>query len=322
MTQRNEATVAVRLPKVHAASKLSATKRKKKLKLLLLVLPFVLLVWAMSYVPLFGWAYAFSDYKPGMKFAQLHFVGLKYFNMIFSDGGAFFSAFRNTVVLSCLAIAVTPLPMVLAIMISELRSDRFKRLIQTITSFPNFISWILMYSTIFSICASSDSAMNVLLMNLGLADKPINLLGNEFNPWIVQTCLGLYKGLGYAAIIYIAAIAGISPEFYDAAEVDGAGKLARIWYITIPHLMPTFFVLLLLQMANFLNNGFEQFFIFQTPLTVDKLEVLDTLTYRIGMQLGQYSYSTAVGVFKSVVSIALLMFSNSAAKRIRGEPII
>ena len=212
--------------------------------------------------------------------------------------------------------------MVLAIMISELKSDRFRKIIQTITSFPNFISWILMYATVFSICASSDSALNVLLMNLGMIDKPLNLLGDAFNPWLVQTALGVYKSLGYSAIIYIAAIAGISPEFYDAAEVDGAGKLQRILYITIPHLMPTFFVLLLLQIANFLNNGFEQFFIFQTPLTADKLEVLDTLTYRIGVQLGQYSYSTAVGVFKSVVSVTLLLFSNEMAKRIRGESII
>lgn len=297
-------------------------KSMQRVTLFLMLLPFLMLVFAISYVPLFGWAYAFTDYKPGMTFEKLKWVGLKYFIQIFNDKANFYVAFRNTVVLSLLAILSTPTPMILAIMINEIRSNKFKRVIQTITSFPNFISWILMYAVVFSLAASSDSALNTLLMSLHIIEKPLNLLGNDINPWIMQTLLGIYKSLGYSAIIYIAAIAGINPEYYDAAEVDGAGKLQRIWHITLPHLMPTFIVLLLLQIANFLNNGFEQFYVFQTPLTVDKLEVLDTMTYRIGIQLGNFSYSTAVGVFKSVVSIALLMFSNAMAKKVRGESII
>ena len=300
----------------------SSTRKRRRIKLLLLVLPFVLLVFAISYVPLFGWVYAFTNYKPGMKLFELNWVGLKQFSRLFSDKANFFVAFRNTAVLSGLAIVATPFPMVLAIMINEIRNTKFKRTVQTITSFPNFISWILMFSAVYSICASTDSAMNKLLLGLNLVDKPINLLSNDINPWITQTLLGIYKSIGYSAIIYIAAISGINPEYYDAAEVDGAGKFNRIIYITIPQLMPTYLVLLMLQIANFLNNGFNQFYVMQTPLTMDKLEVLDTLTYRLGILLGDFSYSTAVGVFKSVVSIALLFFSNAVAKRIRGESII
>lgn len=314
--------IASTMPRPRPNQGFFGPRNKKRIKLLLMILPFVLLVFAISYVPLFGWIYAFTNYKPGMKLFQLNWVGLKQFIRLFSDKASFFVAFRNTAVLSCLAVLSTPMPMILAIMINEIRSNKFKRTIQTITSFPNFISWILMFSAIFSICASTDSAMNKLLLATHILSKPINLLGNDINPWITQTMLGIYKSIGYSAIIYIAAISGINPEYYDAAEVDGAGRLQRIWHITVPSLMPTFIVLLLLSIANFLNNGFDQFYVMQTPLTMDKLEVLDTLTYRLGITLGDYSYSTAVGVFKSVVSIALLLFSNVMAKKVRGESII
>lgn len=318
------------MPKIKKAISIQATlglknmsmKKKKKMKLLLMISPFMLLVFAFSYVPLFGWIFAFTNYTPGLKFSKLHFVGLKFFAMIFSDGGEFFNALKNTAILSCLAILSTPLPMVLAIMITQLRSNKFKRVIQTITSFPNFISWILIYAIVYMLLSSQDSAFNKLLMNLHLVSQPTNVLGDGEHAWIIQTILGIYKGIGYSAIIYIATIAGINPEYYDAAEVDGAGRLARIWHVTVPHLLPTYIVLLLLAIANFLNNGFEQFYVFKNPLTVDHLEVLDTYTYRVGLELSQFSYSTAVGMFKTVISVLLLMFSNKMAKKLRGESII
>lgn len=296
------------------------TKTYKKIKLFLLLLPFLVLVFCIYYIPLFGWIYSVTDYTPGKKLADLNFIGLKAFKMITMDGGGFFNALKNTLIYSSLALLCTPLPMFLAIMITQVKSSKLKRIIQTITSFPNFISWVLMYSSVFLICASSDSALNSVITSLG--GQSYNMLGDKDNAYLVQTCLGIYKTIGYTAIIYIASISGISAEYYEAAQLDGAGRWKQIIHITIPLLMPTFLVMFLLQVGNLLNNGFEQFYIFQTSLTQSRLEVIDTYTYRMGIQIGNYSYSTAVSVMKSVISITLLFITNGIAKRIRGESII
>lgn len=295
-------------------------RKKKRLKLFLLLLPCLVFVFAIYYVPLFGWIYAFTDYVPGKKFGDLNFIGLDSFRLVFEDGGNFFKALQNTCIYSALALMATPLPMILAIMISQLRNSKLRRVVQTITSFPNFISWVLLYSTVFLILAASDSAVNVLRTNLGM--DPYNVLGDKEHTYIVQTLLGIYKTVGYNAIIYMASLSGISQDYYEAAELDGANSLKRIIYITIPLLMPTFLVLFLMQVGNLLNNGFEQFWIFQTGLTKKNMEVLDTYMYRMGIALGNYSYSTAISVMKSVVSIALLLITNALAKVIRGDSII
>ena len=295
-------------------------KAKKKIKLLVLILPFLILVFCIYYVPLFGWIYSITDYVPGKKLSQLHFIGLKSFMLVTKDGGGFFNAFKNTLVYSSLALICTPLPMILAIMISQLRNSKVQRVVQTVTSFPNFISWVLLYSVVFMICSASDSAMNTLITSFG--GKAYSMLGDREHAYLVQTLLGLYKTMGYTAIIYLASISGISQDYYEAAELDGAGKWKRIVHITVPLLMPTFLVMFLLQVGNLLNNGFEQFWIFQTSFTQSRLEVIDTYTYRMGIQLGNYSYSTAVSVMKSVISVVLLFMTNGIAKRVRGESII
>ena len=296
-------------------------KRRLQVRLLLMLLPFIVLVFAMSYVPLFGWTYAFVNYTPGAKLSNLSFVGLKFFKLLFASS-EFPNVLRNTVVMSCLALLFQPIPMVLAIMITHLRGSVGKRLVQTATSFPNFISWILMYAIIYNICGQSEGPMNLLFMKLGWIEKPINFLGNAQFAWLRQSLINVYKTAGYAAIIYIATIVGINPEYYEAASIDGAGVFAKIIHVTIPEIMPTFFVLFMLAVANMLSNGFEQFFVFQTPTTLSRLEVLDTYTYRIGIMNADYSYSTAVGMFKTLISIVLLVVSNLVAKQIRGEYII
>lgn len=296
------------------------SKTKKKWKLFLLLFPFLVLVFCIYYMPLFGWVYAFTDYVPGKKFSALKFIGLDSFMLFTKDGGGFVNALKNTLIYSSLALIVTPLPMVLAIMINQIRNNKVQRVIQTITSFPNFISWVLMYSAVFLICSSTDSALNSLISSMGL--DVYNMLGDREHAYIIQTLLGIYKSVGYTAIIYIASISGIPADYYEAAQIDGAGTWKQIINITVPLLMPTFLVMFLLQVGNLLNNGFEQFYIFQTSLTQSRLEVIDTYTYRMGIQLGNYSYSTAVSVMKSVISVALLFLTNGLAKKIRGESII
>lgn len=295
-------------------------KTRKKVKLLFLLLPFLIFVFCIYYIPLFGWIFSVTDYTPGKKLANLNFIGLESFKMITKDGGGFLNALKNTLIYSGLTLICTPLPMFLAIMITQVKNSKARRVIQTITSFPNFISWVLMYSAVFLICASSDSALNSAITSLG--GSSYNMLGDKDHAYLIQTCLGIYKTIGYTAIIYIASISGISAEYYEAAQIDGAGRWKQIIYVTIPLLMPTFLVMFLLQVGNLLNNGFEQFYIFQTSLTQQRLEVIDTYTFRMGIQLGNYSYSTAVSVMKSVISIILLFITNGIAKRIRGESII
>lgn len=313
-------STATGLPSSKAAS-ISKTRRSLQIRLLLMLLPFIVVVFAMSYVPLFGWAYAFVDYTPGAQMANLKFVGGKYFKLLFASRD-FPHVLRNTLVMSGLTLLFQPIPAILAIMITHIRNSFGKRLVQTVTSFPNFISWVLMYSIIYSVCAQSESPMNLLFMNLGLTDAPVNFLGNADFAWIRQALINVYKTAGYSAIIYIATIVGINPEYYEAASIDGAGVFAKIRNITIPEILPTFLVLFLLAVANALSNGFEQFFVFQTPTTLSMLEVIDTYTYRIGIMNADYSYSTAVGMFKSVISVILLLISNLLAKKVRGEYII
>lgn len=293
----------------------------ERVKLFLLALPFFILVLAFSYVPIFGWIYAFTNYRIGSKLSQLDFVGLSHFKEIFSSGSDFIQVLTNTFVLGFLGILLSPAPVVFAIMISQVNSRRYARLVQTITSFPNFISWVLMYAIIFLMFSSDSGVINKIISGIGL-NGSINILANGEYAWLWITILGLGKGLGYSAIIYLAAIAGIDPELYDAADVDGAGRMAKIIHITVPHLLPTFFVLLLLSVANILNSGFDQYFVFQNPFTMDKLEVLDTYTYRLGIVNSQWSFSIAVGMFKSVVSIILLMTANYASKLVRKQSII
>ena len=295
---------------------------KHRLKLLLLALPFVAMVFLFNYLPLFGWSYAFFDYYPGVPLKESTFVGLKYFKLIFSPMSDFPLAIRNTLVMSALRIITTPIPIVFAILLTQMRSARFSKFVQIVSSIPNFISWVLVYAIFFAFFSSEDAVFNQLMLGLGIWDRPHNLLGDSDIAWQMQLFVTIWKFTGWEAIIYISAMTSIDQDLYAAADVDGAGRFAKIWHVTVPGILPTFFVLLLLTVANLLGNGFEQYYIFQNPLTIDKLEVLDTYVYRMGIISAQYSFATAMGVFKSVLSIILLLFANGMSKLLRGEAIV
>ena len=299
-------------------------RRQTGLKMFLLVLPMLALVFGFSYLPLLGWCYAFADYVPGRSVFALDYVGLTYFKMMFSGVGYFPTVMRNTLVLSLAGILLSPLPAILAIMVTQLSggwTGRFQKTIQTATSLPNFISWVLVYSLFFALFNTSNGAVNQILLSLGVIEKPTNILINADLAWAFQICISVWKNSGWNAIIYFPAITGIDQELYDAADVDGAGNFQKILHVTVPGLMSTFFVLLLMSIANMLSNGFEQYYVFQNALTMNKLEVLDTYIYKIGLSNLQFSLSTAMGIFKSLVSIVLLTLANLASKAIRGESI-
>lgn len=299
-------------------------KKRYSLKLALLVLPFLLIPLIFSYYPLYGWIYAFFDYRPPRPLANCDFVAFKWFITLFENQTKrkiLFDVMSNTFVMSGLGILFSWLPMAFAIFLSELKCSWFKKSVQILSTLPNFISWILVYSLAFSLFSSSGM-INHLLISLGAIDKPILFLQDNKHTWLTMWLWGTWKGLGWGAILYLAAIAGIDQELFEAAKVDGAGRMRLIWHITVPSLLPTFFVLLLLSIANFLNNGMEQYFIFQNAFNQDNIQVLDLYVYNLGMGSGSYSLATAVSIMKSIVSVTLLFTVNSMSKALRGETVI
>lgn len=303
-------------------SKRTGTLYKKYDKsLFFMILPLFILVVLVMYLPLCGWIYSFFKYQPGVPLSRTQFVGLKYFIAIFAQGNDSVNAIKNTLIFSFLNLLVSPLPIVFAILLSEVKSRKFSRIVQTATSLPNFISWVLVYSVFFAFF-SFDGLFNSSLINIGILKEPIDVLGNENSVYVLQTLVGVWKSMGWNAIIYIAAISGIDPELYNAAEVDGAGRFGKIIHITVPGVMNTYIVLLLLAVGGMMNSGFEQYYVFSNPLVATRIEVLDTYVYRIGLGQAQYAFAIAVGMFKSVISIILLFSVNFISKKARGESII
>ncbi|MBM7565876.1 ABC transporter permease [Paenibacillus sacheonensis] len=298
---------------------------RNKYKLFLMALPFLVLVFIFSYMPLYGWTYAFYNFRPGIPLAVSDFVGLEWFRSIFGNPtqrGEVLRVMRNTMSMSSLNILASVLPVIFAIFLSEMRSQRFKKYVQILTTLPNFISWVLVYSFAFMLFSVDNGLVNHILINLGFIDKGIGFLASDSHTWLKMALWDLWKGLGWGAILYIAAIAGIDQELYEAARVDGAGRFRTIWNITVPGIMPTYFVLLLLTIANFINNGLEQYFVFQNAINKNHIEVLDLYVYNTGLVGNNFSFATAVSMLKSVISIILLFFANGMSKLLRGESII
>ena len=312
----NEAEVGT----IRTMKNLKSRLFNRRTSLLYMALPFVVLIFIFSYLPLHGWIYAFSDSMPGSA-KGIHFIGLRLFERMFMPGSTFIYALRNTLAMGSLILIVTPLPVIFAICLAEVRNTKASRIIQTITSLPNFVSWVLVYG-IFFILFSNQGFVNTALLSLGLINEPLNVLANAKWVWVVQTLATLWKTLGWEAIIYIAALAGIDKELYEAAYMDGAGRFAKIWYVSVPGLLQTFFVLLLLAIGNILNSGFEQYYVFRNPVILNKIDVLDTYIYTQGITNMEFGYSTAVSMAKSLVSISLLMFVNYVSKKVRGISII
>ncbi|WP_432545895.1 ABC transporter permease subunit [Kineococcus sp. SYSU DK004] len=288
------------------------------------VAPLLALAFAFSYFPLFGWVYALYDYKPALGLSGSRFVGLQWFELLVSSPTQLAVIGRvllNTLAISFLGIATSVLPLAFAVFLNEVRSRRFRNAVQTLTTLPNFISWVLVYMIAFSMF-SSGGLVNDLLLDSGLITTPAKFLDTDQNVWLTMTLWSVWKGLGWGAIIYLAAIAGVDQSLYESARIDGAGRFQTMWYITVPQLMPTFFVLLLLSIANLLNNGIEQYFVFQNAFNRESIQVLDLYVYNLGITGNSLSLATAVGMLKSVVSVALLFTVNALAKRVRGESIV
>ena len=223
--------------------------------------------------------------------------------------------------MSGLGILTSWLPMAFAIFLCEIKNMKFRRVVQTLTTVPNFISWVLVYAIAFCIF-STDGFISSLMVNAGIWSEGVNMLMGGNHVWLQMLAWGLWKGIGWSAIIYIAAISGIDQQLYEAATVDGAGRFQRMWNITVPSLIPTFCVLLLMSIANILSNGMDQYLVFENSTNTNAIMVLDLYVYKLGIGQGQIPLSTVIGMVKSLVSVTLLFGANGISKLIRGESIV
>lgn len=313
----------VKKAKTTAVAMSAADKKKwKRFKLFLFILPGVLLVLIFSYLPLWGWSFAFFQYRPGRALFDCDFVGWDNFTQLFGNAVMrknLIRVLKNTFGIHFLGYVFSPLPMLFAVLLSEIRSKKFQKLVQTFTTLPHFISWVIMFSLALSMFGA-NGLFNTLLRDMGISAN-VNFLNTDKHVWLTQVLLQQWKGLGWSAIIYFAAIAGLDQELYEAAMVDGAGRWAKIRYITIPLLIPTYFVLLIMSIGNFLNTGVDQYLAFGNALNKEYIEVLDLYVYNLGIGSGQISFSVAVGVMKSLVAVVLFATANFASKKIRGTSV-
>ncbi|MEK4511084.1 sugar ABC transporter permease [Paenibacillus anaericanus] len=299
-------------------------KMANKYKLFFMAFPFLIITFIFYYLPISGWIYAFYDFIPGIPLSDTPYVGLKWFRTIVSNPtqtGEVLRVLKNTLAMSSLGLITSVFPVIFAILLSEIKTGWYRKFVQTLTTIPNFISWILVYALAFSLFSVDNGVVNTILIQLGIIDEGVNFLASSSNVWITMILWYWWKSLGWGAILYLAAIAGIDQDLYEAADVDGASRFRKIWHITVPGLIPTFFVLLLLSIGNFVNNGMEQYFAFQNAMNKDSIEVLDLYVYNIAFA-NNFPFATAVSMLKSVVSVILLFGANTLSKKVRGESII
>jgi putative aldouronate transport system permease protein len=256
-----------------------------------------------------------------MPILRAPWVGLDNFARFMIQSLDFGRVMRNTLVVNIVTLTLSmPLEISLAILIYELRFYLFKRIIQTISYLPYFISWIIVGGIFFQFF-SMNGVINNIIVSLGIAKEPIMFLGIPEAAWPILIFTRIWKNLGWSTIVYLGAMGSIDPSLYEAAYVDGAGRWKRIWHITIPSIMPTVSVLLILAAGSLINGGFDQVYVFQNPANLDFCDTIDTMVYRMGLQQANFSYATAVGMFNTFCSLTLLFLVNMVVKRINNRSL-
>jgi putative aldouronate transport system permease protein len=280
----------------------------------LLCVPMIIWAIVFCYLPIYGVATAFLQYTPGRSFFRSPWVGLSYFREFFSNP-EFGMIMRNTLVISGLNILFGfPAPIILAILINELRVGPYKKVVQTVSYIPHFVSWVVMASLLFALLGS-EGLMNKLLLSLHLVERPILFLGEGKYFWGIITIANIWKGIGWSSIIYLSAIAGIDQELYQAGAVDGLNRAGMVWHIILPGIRVTILLLFILGIGDILNAGLEQQLLLGTPQTRSYYEVIETYAYRYGIQLGRYSFGTAIELMKAIIGVSLVFSLNGIFRR-------
>lgn len=290
--------------------------------LLFMSVPFIIWTVIFKYLPLWGWTMAFQNYKPSRSFFEQEWTSLENFITLFGEGD-FYLALRNTLAMSLMGLVFGFIfPVTFALMLNEVRSTRFKRSIQTVSYLPHFISWVIAASMITQLLSIDGGLINSMLMTMGIIDEPFQFMAKPKIFWWLVTAADIWKETGWNSIIYISAMAGIDLTLYEAAKVDGASRLRRIWHITLPGIKPTLSVILIMNIGWLLSIGFERQMLLGNALVQSHAMVLDYYALKYGISLGRYSYGTAIGMFKSVISVFLLIFANKLAKKFGDGQVI
>jgi putative aldouronate transport system permease protein len=287
----------------------------KQRALVLMSVPFVIWLFVFRYLPIWGWTIGFQDYKPALSFWEQKWVGFQHFEFLFGDE-RFLRVLRNTLVMSTINLVLGFLTAItLALLLNEVRHLVFKRVVQTVSYLPHFLSWVVA-AGIIRVTLAPDGIINEVLMRLHLIDEELVFLGIGEWFWGIYGASIVWKDVGWNTIVYLAAMTIIDPSLYEAAEIDGAGRFRKIWHITLPGIRPVIIVLLIINIGYLLESGFEPQYLLGNGMNQDYSENLDIFVLKYGINLFNYSLSVAASIFKTVVSFILLFAANNLAKRL------
>jgi putative aldouronate transport system permease protein len=292
---------------------------KKHLPFYLFLLPAIILVILFCYMPMEGLVIAFKDYKMARGIEGSQWVGLKHFQALFSDPN-FYRVLANTLKISILTLLTTfPVTIVFTLLVNEIVNARFKSVVQTITYMPHFLSWVVVGTFVYQLLSPTGGVVNAILIELGILDKPLYFMAQKDMFVPIYLIANLWKTTGYSIVIYLATISGIDTTMYDAASIDGANRFHRILYITLPAMFPTMCTMLILNIGSLVSVGFDPVFNLYNDATYQTADVISTYVYRKGMVESRYDFSTAIGLFQNVVSLALVMVANWFARKANPE---
>ncbi len=296
---------------------------RQQYQIYLMLLPAMIVAAVFSYVPLSGWIMAFTDYQLGQNMFQSKWTGFTQFSSFFSGANDALYTVRNTIVINLLSLFIGLfVACAFAILLNEVRLRCFKKFVQTTSFFPYFVSWVIAYMIFNSFFAVKSGVVNQLLVGGGIIGSGINFLGDPKYSWGMILFVNIWKSLGYNSVIFLAALAGIDQEQYEAAEIDGASRFQRINHITIPELTPTLVVLLIMNSGWIFASNLEEFYLFCNDSNYSKMEVLDIYIYNYGLKYLNFSYATAVGIVKTIASIGMFWIVNATAKKLKGSGIV
>jgi putative aldouronate transport system permease protein len=283
----------------------------------LLAIPGIVYLIVFKYLPMYGMTVAFKDFSSRLGIMGSPWVGLKHFIRLFNSPD-FANLVRNTVLLNVYRIAVmTPLAILFALSLNEIRNLRFKKVVQTISYFPHFLSWVVVAGVAYQLFAPFSGSLSKAIVEAG--GKPLEILTAPRNFRSLIVIIGAWKELGWTSIIYLAAITGINPELYEAAEIDGASRIQQVRHVTLPGIVPTMVTMLLIDIGKIMTIGFEQVYVFLNPLLYEVGDVFSTYIYRLGLGQGRFSYTTAVGLFNTLIGFLLLVFANRLSRKLTDE---
>ncbi|MGI5946185.1 MAG: ABC transporter permease [Lachnospiraceae bacterium] len=279
----------------------------------IMLIPGILFFLIFCYGPMYGMVIAFQDYYPLKGIAESQWVGLKHFKKLFTDP-FFLSVLKNTIVISIYKLLVCfPAPIILCLALNEIKNLKFKKVAQSVSYLPHFVSWVVLSGIIIEFLSPTRGPINIILQKLGMESIFFIAEPKYFRGVLVLS--DMWKSIGWGSIVYLAAVTAVDPTLYEAAEIDGAGRIKKIIHITLPALAPIVTVMLIMQSGKILNDSFQQVYNLLTPSTYEVGDVISTFVYRMGIQKMQYSFTTAVDLFKNVISFALVMLTNYIARK-------